>query len=165
MSMWVSDTHEPFQAPLVSRDNLYTASAGTDVMMQSTMSKRPTNQRRSSVGGNSRLILTLFAPYSHMDHVYKTIQLLNADICARVARNATAAGSDVGGYQDCAQPLDNDDFYDFLDQTFHAPTARNGQLNLCRASDWCRCIDDPGNRTCADPGGSGTESGSSGVTS
>lgn len=56
-----------------------------------------------------------------MDQVYKSIQLLNADMCARVARNAAVAGSNVGGYQDCAQPLDNDDFYDFLDQVFQPP--------------------------------------------
>ena len=92
-----------------------------------------------------------------MDQVYKSIQLLNADMCARVARNAAVAGSNVGGYQDCAQPLDDDDFYDFLDQVFQAPST----AALCRGGeDACRCgIDPGGNQTsCADSRGSGVTS-------
>ena len=115
------------------------------------------------IGAGLRLILTLFAPGSHMDQVYKSIQLLNADMCARVARNAAVAGSNVGGYQDCSQPLDNDDFYDFLDQIIHAP-----QPALCRGgSDRCQCTANPGgNQTiCNGSVADGSISGSSGVTS
>ena len=88
-----------------------------------------------------------------MDQVYKAIQLFKAEMCARVARNAAVAGSNVGGYQNCTQPLDNDDFYDFLDQVFRNPQT----VELCRGG---------GNQTsCADGVGDRTGDGGSGVTS